>query len=162
MLHQFLGSRHFMWHFRLGRNSIITGVHEAKEADEWVRGKGNDCKSIQNFRILFSTGKRAFYSRRPVAHPLSETLLWVSPESEVLLLALLNDIGRRAGLLEYLKPRRTGNLEMKRDCTLFCRIWIGIPFFSGEINACTINQNTKIQKKLSKLRASAKVRDVWI
>ncbi len=72
-----------------------------------------------------------FYSRRPVAHPLSETLLWVSPESEVLLLALLNHLRKHAGLL-YLKPRRTGNLEMKRDFTLFCRIWIGIAFFSGE------------------------------
>jgi len=52
-------------------------------------------------------------------------------------LALLHDFGKRAGLIEYLKPRRTGNLEMKTDCTFFCRIWIGIPLFSGEINACS-------------------------
>lgn len=39
-----------------------------------------------------------FYSRRPVAHPLREALVSVSPESEVLVLAL-HDIGTRAGLI---------------------------------------------------------------
>lgn len=54
----------------------------------------------------------------------------------------LNDTRTQDRYSNKLKPRSTGNLEMKRDFTLFCRIWIGIPLFSGLVTGFSMSPPT--------------------